>query len=266
MVINRRALGVLAGALLAGLIAVVLAMQWANRKVSEGLVQLAVAGRNIEAGERLSPENMRLVSWPRASLISGATDSTEALNGRVASQSIAAGEPILEQRLAANGVRPGLSAMIPLGRRAMTVKVNEVIGVAGFALPGSYVDILVTLNHNGEPPISRIVLERIAVLAVAQEHTVKDESKPKVVSAVTLEVTPEQAERLDLARSVGALSMVLRNQTDKEPVLSRGAILADILRAPVSGERGRIPSPRQDTSTGRIEIIRGVQRSSVNQS
>jgi pilus assembly protein CpaB len=266
MVINRRALGVLAGALLAGLIAVGLAMQWANRKISEGLVQVAVAGRNIDAGERLGPDNIRLVSWPRSSRVAGSADSAEALNGRVTSQAITAGEPILEQRLTASGVRPGLSAIISPGRRAMTVKVNEVIGVAGFALPGSYVDILVTLNHNGEPPISRIVLERIPVLAVAQEHTVKDESKPKVVSAVTLEVTPEQAERLDLARSVGALSMVLRNQTDKEPVLSRGALLADILRAPVSGGTQRIPSPRSETSAGRIEIIRGVQRSSVNQS
>lgn len=266
MVINRRALGVLVGALLAGLIAVLLAMQWADRKISEGLIQVAVAGRNIDAGERLGPENMRLASWPRASLVTGSADSTDVLNGRVAVQAITAGEPILEQRLAANGVRPGLSAMIPIGRRAMTVKVNEVIGVAGFALPGSYVDILVTLNHNGDPPISRIVLERILVLAVAQEHTVKDESKPKVVSAVTLEVTPDQAERLDLARSVGALSMVLRNQTDKEPVLSRGALVADILRSPVSGGRERIPSARPETSAGRIEIIRGVQRSSVNQS
>jgi pilus assembly protein CpaB len=209
MVINRRALVVLTGALLAGVIAVVLAMQWANRKISEGLTQVAVAGRNIDAGERLSAENMRLASWPRASLVTGSAESTEALNGRVTAQAITAGEPIIEQRLAASGVRPGLSAIISPGRRAMTVKVNEVIGVAGFALPGSFVDILVTLNHNGDPPISRIVLERIPVLAVAQEHTVKDETKPKVVNAVTLEVTPEQAERLDLARSVGTLSMVL---------------------------------------------------------
>jgi pilus assembly protein CpaB len=191
--------------------------------------------------------------------------SLETLDGRVTLQAITAGEPILEPRLAASGVRPGLSAIISPGRRAMTVKVNEVIGVAGFALPGSYVDILVTLNHNGEPPISRIVLERILVLAVAQEHTVKDERQPKVVSAVTLEVSPEQAERLDLARSVGALSMVLRNQTDKEPVLSRGALITDILRPPVGRETQRIPSPRQESSTGRIEIIRGVQRSLVNQ-
>ena len=266
MVINRRALVVLTGALLAGVIAVVLAMQWANRKISEGLTQVAVAGRNIDAGERLSAENMRLASWPRASLVTGSAESTEALNGRVTAQAITAGEPIIEQRLAASGVRPGLSAIISPGRRAMTVKVNEVIGVAGFALPGSFVDILATLNHNGDPPISRIVLERIPVLAVAQEHTVKDETKPKVVNAVTLEVTPEQAERLDLARSVGTLSMVLRNHTDKESVSSRGALIADILRAPVGEGRQRIASPRPDTGLGRIEIIRGVQRSSVNQS
>ena len=266
MLNNRRALVVLAAALITGVIAVVLAIRWTNHKILESVSPVAVASRDIDAGERLSRDNLRIMPWPRASLVQGSAMSLEALDGRVTSQAITAGEPILEQRLAATGVRPGLSAIIAPGRRAMTVKVNEVIGVAGFALPGSYVDILVTLNHNGEPPISRIVLERIPVLAVAQEHTVKDESKPRVVSAVTLEVTPEQAERLDLARSVGALSMVLRNQIDKEPVLSRGALIADILRAPVSGGGQRNPSPRPESSTGRIEIIRGVQRSSVNQS
>jgi pilus assembly protein CpaB len=266
MLSNRRALAVLAAALFMGVIAVVLAIRWTNHKILESVSPVAVASRDIDAGERLGRDNLRMVSWPLTSLVKGSAISVEALDGRVTSQAITAGEPILEQRLTASGVRPGLSAIISPGRRAMTVKVNEVIGVAGFALPGSYVDILVTLNHNGEPPISRIVLERIPVLAVAQEHTVKDESKPKVVSAVTLEVTPEQAERLDLARSVGSLSMALRNQTDKEPVLSRGALIADILRSPVSGPGQRIPSPRPETSAGRIEIIRGVQRSLVNQS
>lgn len=258
---DRRSLAVLAGAVLTGVVAVVLAMQWTNRKIAGSVTQVVVAAKDIGAGEKLGSDNMRVTEWPRASWVNGASAAVERLDGRVAAQPITAGEPILEQRLAASGSRPGLSAIIAPGRRAMTVKVNEVIGVAGFALPGSYVDILVTLNHSNNPPISRIVLERILVLAVAQDHTVKDESKPKVVSAVTLEVTPEQAERLDLARSVGSLSMVLRNQMDTEPVVSRGALIADIVRAPVANvpQRG---SPRSsEPSSGRIEIIRGVQRS-----
>lgn len=263
---DRRSMAVLAGAVLTGVVAVVLAMQWTNRKIAGSVTQVVVAAKDIEAGEKLSRDNMRVMDWPRASLVRGASAIVDPLDGRVAAQAVTAGEPILEQRLAASGARPGLSAIIAPGHRAMTVKVNEVVGVAGFALPGNYVDILVTFNHNSEPPISRIVLERILVLAVAQEHTVKDDTKPKVVSAVTLEVTPEQAERLDLARSVGALSMVLRNQTDKNPVASRGALIADILRAPVGGVGQRGLSAKSEQSSSRIEIIRGVQRSSVNPS
>ena len=117
-----------------------------------------------------------------------------------------------------NAFHKAPSAIIGPGMRAISVRVNEVVGVAGFALPGSYVDVMVhtkvddpARGKDGEIP--KIVLEHILVLAVAQEAG-RDDTKPKVVSAVTLEVTPEQAEQLDLARSVGNLSLVLRNQLD----------------------------------------------------
>jgi pilus assembly protein CpaB len=105
------------------------------------------------------------------------------------------------------------------------VRVNDVVGVAGFALPGNFVDILVNMQASAsgsEHAISRIVLERILVLAVAQEVG-RDETRPKVVNAVTLEVTPAQAESIDLARSVGSLSLVLRNQVDPLPGVTTGA-------------------------------------------
>ena len=118
----------------------------------------------------------------------------------------------------------------------MTVRVNDVIGVAGFALPGNYVDIMVNTSEEGagsaqnkDKSVSKIVLEHILVLAVAQEAG-RDETKPKVVSAVTLEVTPEQAELLDLARSVGTLSLVLRNQVDPQAVATLGATKDKLLR------------------------------------
>src|SRR5690349_19386522 len=118
----------------------------------------------------------------------------------------------------------------------MTVRVNDVVGVAGFALPGTYVDVMVnTQDERGQRgdrdhSISKIVLERILVLAVAQEAD-RDSTKPKVVNAVTLEVTPKDAEILDLARSVGTLSLVLRNQTDPKALArsSGGATKAELL-------------------------------------
>ena len=134
-------------------------------------------------------------------------------------------EPVLEAKLAPKGTRGGLSAVIAEGKRAITVRVNDVVGVAGFALPGNYVDVIVSTKDERKPKeeqnISKIVLEQILVLAVGEEAG-RDDTKPKAVKAVTLEVTPEQAEALDLARSVGQLSLVLRNQVDTVPVATQG--------------------------------------------
>ena len=153
------------------------------------------------------------------------------------------GEPVSDVKLAPAGTLGGLSALITEGKRAITVRVNDVIGVAGFALPGNYVDIIVSTQKdanselNGrEQSISKIVLERILVLAVAQEVS-RDETKPRVVNAVTLEVTPSQAENLDLARSVGTLSLALRNQVDPLDAKTDGAtkrtLLSETVVAPV---------------------------------
>ncbi|MCX7289982.1 Flp pilus assembly protein CpaB, partial [Janthinobacterium sp.] len=155
----------------------------------------------------------------------------------------------------------GLSSIVADGKRAMTVRVNDVVGVAGFALPGNFVDILVNTQDDrakasggGELAISKIVLERILVLAVAQESN-RDDNKPKVVNAVTLELTPDQVEKLDLARSVGALSLVLRNQVDPAPVNTGGATKESLLglkplapaaaprAAEVVGQAPRAPAP-----------------------
>jgi pilus assembly protein CpaB len=153
----------------------------------------------------------------------------------VLKSSMLRGEPLSEAKLAPAGTLGGLSALITEGRRAITVRVNDVIGVAGFALPGNYVDIIVSTQQDAgdrnfpqSRNISKIVLERILVLAVAQEVG-RDETKPRVVNAVTLEVTPEQAENLDLARSVGSLSLVLRNQVDPQPGVTTGATKLSLL-------------------------------------
>jgi len=169
----------------------------------------------------------------------------------------------------AMGLGAGLSAVIGEGRRAITVKVNEVIGVAGFALPGNYVDVLVNLRDDREAAVSKIILEHILVLAVAQEKR-RDESKPRVVNAVTLEATPEQAEKLDLARSIGTLSLVLRNQIDRSPVQTVGMRRADLMAAAPAATPPRPPAPpRRPLTTAapagaRIEVIRGIQKSGVD--
>ena len=231
---NTRTMLVLAIAILSGLVAVLLASRWLTQQSSNGVAHIAVAATEISLGQRLTPEMFKLVDWPASSTPNGAFSEIAKLEGRVVKTSLMRGEPALEGKLAPLGTKGGLSAVIGEGRRAITVRVNDVIGVAGFALPGNYVDIIVNTQKDGErnsntdQNISKIVLERILVLAVAQEVG-RDDTKPRVVNAVTLEVTPDQAEKLDLARSVGSLSLALRNQIDPLPGTTIGATKASLL-------------------------------------
>ncbi|CDG85703.1 Flp pilus assembly protein CpaB [Janthinobacterium agaricidamnosum] len=240
---NRRAYAMMALAVLLGLMAVVLASHWLLRQNSAASGKIVVASADVNLGQRLTPELLRLSDWPTDSLPEGALTDVLKLNGRVLKSSVLRGEPLSEAKLAPPGTLGGLSALITEGKRAITVRVNDVIGVAGFALPGNYVDILVnTQQETGSEArarsraISKIVLERILVLAVAQEVG-RDETKPRVVNAVTLEVTPEQAEKLDLARSVGSLSLALRNQVDPQPGVTGGATKLSLL-----GEQPETPA------------------------
>lgn len=234
---HTRALIVLALALLAGLVSVTLAARWMTGQKASG-AQIAVAAREIDLGTALDSTAITTLAWPGGSLPEGAFHDPAALQGRVVRTSLARGEPILASKLAPVGARGGLAAAIGEGRRAITVRVNEVIGVAGFALPGNLVDVMVHTTVDDDKrgngaPLSKIVLEGILVLAVAQEAS-RDETRPKVVNAVTLEVTPQQAELLDVARSVGNLSLVLRNPVDRREAATPGMGKADLFGTPGS--------------------------------
>lgn len=264
---------------LVGLGAVLVAAQWVSKQSSIATGKVVVAARDLDIGTRLAPAMLQTVDWPAASAVKGAFVDPAKLDTRVINASILRGEPVLESKLAALGSKGGLSAIIGAGKRAMTVKVNEVVGVAGFALPGNVVDIMVNAQDDRSKAVSKIVLEQIVVLAVAQDHVVHDEGKAKVVSAVTLEVTPEQAEKLDLARSIGTLSLVLRNQVDRTVTATSGARAADLLPGTKQPDKLAAlppasvsePAPRPPPKAARpaaalpapIEIIRGTQRTSA---
>ncbi|MCK4127358.1 Flp pilus assembly protein CpaB [Ralstonia pseudosolanacearum] len=254
---NLRILSMLLIATIAGLAAVVFASRWLSQQSSSGITKVVVAAADIDLGQRLSPDFIKTVDWPTTSLPPGAISDTHALDGRVVRTSLIRGEPVLESKLTPQGTAGGLSAVIADGKRAITVRVNDVVGVAGFALPGSYVDIIVNTiqdskdakaagGDRADQSISKIVLEKILVLAVAQEVN-RDDTKPKVVNAVTLEVTPDQAEKLDLARSVGTLSLVLRNQVDPHPADTAGATKRTLLKEPAI------------TATVAVPVVKAVQ-------
>lgn len=241
---NTRALAMLALSILVGGLAVLMAVRLINEKTRVATTDVVVASRDIALGTRIEADMLKVVRWPATNQPSGVFHNENLLPGRVANSTILANEPVLEAKLAAPGSKGGLSALIAPGTRAISVKVNEVVGVAGFALPGNYVDVLVHAEDEQDRPFSRIVLERILVLAVAQEAN-RDETKPKVVNAVTLQVTPEEAEKLDLARGIGSLSLVLRNQIDTEPAHTDGAKIAD-LAGGSSGPSVASPPPQPE--------------------
>lgn len=284
---NTRAVVMIIVAVLIGVAAVVLASQWITKQTASSAGSVVVARFDVDLGTRLTPEMLKTIPWPSGNVPSGAISNPGELEGRVLKVSVQQDEPLLESKLAPLGTKGGLSAVVAEGKRAITVRVNDVIGVAGFALPGNYVDILVNTTDdtrgnpaNKDQTISKTVLEHILVLAVAQEAT-RDDTKPKVVNAVTLEVTPEQAEKIDLARSVGSLSLVLRNQVDSaptetegitkrqllhgesEPVVAVTPVSKPVVRRPVV----RKPAPRSPAAAAPpeperecVEIVRGMTR------
>jgi pilus assembly protein CpaB len=280
---NPKAVVMLVLSVVIGLGATIVAAGWISQQAKVASTKVVVAAADIQLGSRLNSQMLKMVDWPAGSIPTGAMTKAEPLEDRVVKTSILRGEPILEAKLAPAGTKGGLSAVIPEGKRAMTVRVNDVIGVAGFALPGNYVDIVVNTqiegggSGRGDRQISKIVLENILVLAVAQEAN-RDETKPRVVNAVTLEVTPEQAEKLDLARSVGTLSLVLRNQIDKEGVETRGIMKPQLL----AGDKVEPQPEKQEVKPVRVvavkkkpavvtvaerkdtvEVIKGVQKVNV---
>lgn len=262
---NRRALLMMALAIVFGLAAVALASRWLLRQGSGASNKILVAAQDVNLGQRLTPEMLKQIDWPADTLPRGALRDGAKLVGRVLKTSVLRDEPLNEAKLAPAGTLGGLSALIAEGKRAITVRVNDVVGVAGFALPGNFVDIIVNTQSN-ERAISKIVLERILVLAVAQEVG-RDETKPRVVNAVTLEVTPAQAENLDLARSVGTLSLVLRNQVDPRPGTTQGATKGTLLGGheapPAAMPAATPPATAPAFARPRVQVAAAAPRSCI---
>ena len=273
---NPKALVMVVVALLVGLFAVVMASRWMTSQTQLDATHIVVATADANPGTKLTPDLLKLVEWPSRSVPQGSFTDTKQLDGRVLKTNVVRGEALLEVKLAPEGTKGGLSAIVAEGKRAMTVRVNDVVGVAGFALPGNFVDILVSTQSDGAggKMISKIVLERILVLAVAQEAS-RDDTKPRVVNAVTLEVTPEQAELLDLARSVGSLSLVLRNQIDQKAADTSGVTKTTLFseklkeEAPASAvaapaipktPRAAAPRPAPPAQRDCVEVVTGINR------
>ena len=187
------------------------------------MIKVVVAAKDLDVGAMLTPEALTVVDWPRASAPKGFFSSVADLDKRVAVVRLVTGEPLLAAELAAPNSGIGLVATIPPGMRLMSIPVNEVIGVSGFILPNTYVDILTvnapTEGNQANPSNVSTILERIKVLAIGQE-TVSVEGKPQVVRTVTVEASTEQVEILLLYTTKGAVNLVLRNPLDTQKIVA----------------------------------------------
>jgi pilus assembly protein CpaB len=198
-------------------------------KAAPATVQIVLATRDIEVGTVLKEEDVKLAEWPGA-VPAGAASKTQDIVGRGVITPIFAKEPVIESRLAPKGAGGGLAAMIPPGMRAVPVRVNEVVGVAGFVVPGMRVDVLISGQRpNGDQglgTITRTLLQNLEVLSAGTDFKKDPEGKPVQVQVINLLVTPEQAELLSLAAAQTQIQLVLRNPLDHDTTKTPGTALA----------------------------------------
>jgi pilus assembly protein CpaB len=237
--------------------------------------QLAVAARDMPLGAVLRAEDVRMIPWSGGALPAGYANAAATVVGRGLITPVAMNEPLLATKLADKEAGGGLSIVIPEGMRAVSVKVDEVIAVAGFVTPGTRVDVLVTMSPGiqQQTNVTRVILQNIQVLAAGQTVQRDLEGKPQTVTVITLLVTPEQAERLTLASNEGRIQLALRNTLDVTETTTSGmqaATLVGDVRAGApapravsvgasTGVRPRARSAPRETGTV-VETFRGGQR------
>ena len=267
---NKRLIIALTGAVLCGVIAVMLVTRYLSsvQAYTKDLGNVVIAQTEIPLGGKITAEQLALASIPNGSTPEGAFRKLEDVVGRVAITPIGVREPVTTLKLAPEGMGAGLSAVIPEGYRAMTVKVDDVVGVSGFIMPGSFVDVVAVIvppgaNGANVDPISKIVLQNIKVLASgAKIDSPQNQREPTSVNAVTLQVTPGQAEKLVLATSQGKLQLVMRNYGDQDSAQTNGANRSSLL----NGE-GVIPQPAAPSSENverpKPAPVRTVRRTSA---
>jgi len=234
---------------------------------------VVVAAADLDIGAEIGRDDVRIIEWPATAVPADAIGSADEVIGRGLIVPVVQNEPILPAKLASKEAGAGLPPAIPQGLRAVSVRVNEVIGVAGYVLPGTHVDVVATVSPTNQQidMTSKVILTNVLVLAAGTKiERTTDKDKPMPVSVVTLLVNPEEAERLTLAASEGKIQLALRNPLDRETPTTRGIRPAALLgAAPIVQRvaRARVsqtttakveiaPAPEPAT----VEIIRGDKR------
>src|SRR5262245_41350444 len=242
-----------------------------GRTVTIPTTGVVVASANLDVGDELDADNVHMVEWPANAVPEGAFTSIEEVVGRGVIMPMVSNELVLPMKLASKEAGAGLPPAIPPGFRALSVRVNEVIGVAGYVLPGTHVDVVVTLNPTTDQQnmTSKVILTNVQVLAAGTKiDRETDKDKPTPVSVVTLLVDPDQSERLTLAASEGKIQLALRNPLDTATPATPGVRPAGLLgpapvlktskpRAPQAVKAAAVAAPVEPIT---VEIIRGDKR------
>jgi pilus assembly protein CpaB len=242
------------------------------REVQVAKTFTVVASKAVPVGTMLAPEDLKIVPWPADAQVPGGFSKPEEIVGRGAIQSLSENEPVTESMLAPRSSGAGLPPTIPPGMRAMAVRVNDVVSVAGFTVPGTRVDVIVTAKTGqGQDTMSRAVLSNIQVLtAGTRMEQEKKDNQPIATTVVTLLVTPQDAEKLALAASDGSVVLALRNPLDTDETKTSGERMASLMassdpppvRRVVEGKpRMVVPGPPPPPPAYTIEAIRGAKRS-----
>ena len=245
------------------------------REVEMASQPVVVAAKGLPVGALVAAGDVKLVDWPSKSLVAGGFGKAEDVVGRGLLADVLENEPITEGRLASRESGAGLTPTIPVGMRALSVKVNEVIGVAGFVVPGTRVDILATVSQKDDTA-TRTVVSNLQVLASGTRYDQKElkDGKPIPTTVVTLLATPEDAERVTLASADGRIVLVLRNPLDVAPTATTGVRMATMMGSlspppiekTVQGRRVVVaapppPPPPPAPAPYMVETIRGAKRS-----
>jgi pilus assembly protein CpaB len=251
-------------------------LQMPVREVEVANMQVVVAAQALPMGTRLHANHLRVVPWPSRSPVQGAFSDPKELIDRGVITPIGENEPITERKVASREAGAGLPPVIPEGMRAISVRVNEVVGVAGFVVPGTRVDVLVTVRNTGnaaaQEPMTRTVVSHVEVLTAGTKYDQEKskEGEPIQTSVVTLAVLPEDAERIALASNEGKITLALRNPLDVEATDTRGIKLPALMRGTgpepvVDPERNRVvarrPPPTPPPPVYTVEAIRAAKRS-----
>ena len=237
-----------------------------SERFRSSLQDIVVASKEIPSGAAITTDMVKTTSYLKASVPPGAFSSLQQVTGKIAKTTIASGEPMLPSRLAD---KAGLTVLLSPGHRAIAVRVNEIIGVSGFIVPNDRVDVIALVaspSATNEPAkqISKIVLQNKRVLSVAQTVNEPKDGKPQVASSITLELTPEEAEKLSLASIEGQIVLALRAAEDENIVSTEGSTTRDLLNLAAPPPPVPIvapPPPAAPPARYRVELYAGSKRS-----